>query len=88
MLPTYENAKSGPSVFLYTCLLCIHLIAPTLTVSLTPGAISGDEGRDDIAFTCIPSVEEDVASPSYQYIWNQNRSPIDLSNPRITVRNI
>ena len=59
--------------------------APTLTASLAPAVISGDEGSSAIMFNCTPSVVENVASPSYQFTWMKDGSPADLADTRITV---
>ena len=56
-----------------------------MTATLTPTAISGDEGGQSIELNCTASVEPDVVLQSYQFIWMKNGSPVDLSISRINV---
>jgi len=55
--------------------------------SLNPSEINGDERLQNIALSCTSSVEENVSSPSYQFTWMLNQSPIDLTDTRIVVCN-
>lgn len=47
--------------------------------------MTGNSGEDAIELTCTAIVEEDVMLASYQFTWNKDTIPIDLSNNRIMV---
>ena len=59
--------------------------APTLSARLSPPIMTGNSGEDAIELTCTAIVEEDVMLASYQFTWNKDATPIDISNKRIMV---
>ncbi|XP_065904304.1 receptor-type tyrosine-protein phosphatase delta-like isoform X2 [Dysidea avara] len=74
----FDEASNSDSIM-------VMVNAPTVTATLTPTAISGDEGGQSIELNCTASVEPDVVLQSYQFIWMKNGSPVDLSISRINV---
>ena len=47
--------------------------------------MTGDSGEDAIKLMCTAIVVEDVMLSSYQFTWNKDATPIDISNDRIVV---
>ena len=61
------------------------LLAPNISVTVTPPLINDSATDTPINLTCTATVEESITLDKYEFVWMFNGFPIDQSNGRINV---
>ena len=61
-------------------------LAPTVTVTLSPSAITDSAKDSAINLTCTATVVPDIMSAEYMFTWIFNDAPINESDGPVNVR--